>query len=114
MYTGNLIFLILVLLSWVGLYKCFQKTNIAAWKAFVPIYNYYEVFKLVEKPKWWFVLMIVPGVNILMYGVLGFNLARYFGKRKSSDLLLASFVPYLYFVYLGFDANTKLTGVDDI
>jgi signal peptidase I len=114
MYTGNLIFLILILLSWVGLYKCFEKANIAAWKAFIPFYNYYEAFKLIEKPKWWFVLMIVPGVNILMYGVLGFNLARYFGKRKSSDLLLASFVPYLYFVYIGFDSNTKLTGVDDI
>ncbi len=114
MYIGNLVFLILILLSWVGLYKCFEKANIAAWKAFVPFYNYYEAFKLVEKPRWWFVLMIVPGVNILMYGVLGFNLARYFGKRKSSDLFLASFVPYLYFVYIGFDNNTKLTGVDDI
>jgi signal peptidase I len=114
MYTGNLIFLILVLLSWVGLYKCFLKTNIAAWKAFIPVYNYYEAFKLVEKPKWWFILMIVPGVNIIMYGVLGFNLARYFGKRKTSDLVLASFVPYLYFIYIGFDANIKFTGADDI
>ena len=114
MYIGNLIFLILVLLSWVGLYKCFQKANIAGWKAFVPFYNYYEAFKLVEKPRWWVVLMIVPGVNILMYGVLGFNMARYFGKRKSSDLTIASFVPYLYFVYLGFDGSVKFTGVDDI
>jgi signal peptidase I len=114
MYTGNLIFLVLVLLSWVGLYKCFQKTNIAAWKAFVPIYNYYEAFKLVEKPKWWFILMIVPGVNIIMLGVLAFNLARYFGKRKTADLVLASFVPYLYIVYLGFDNNIKFVGVDDI
>jgi len=114
MYIGNLIFLILVLLSWVGLYKCFQKANIAAWKAFVPFYNYYEVFKLVEKPRWWFLLMIVPGVNILMYGVLGFNLARYFGKRKSSDLVLASFVPYLYIIYLGFDSSVTFKGVDDI
>jgi len=114
MYTGNLIFLILVLLSWVGLYKCFQKTNIAAWKAFVPVYNYFEAFKLVEKPKWWTALMIVPGVNIIMFGVLGFNLARYFGKRTTGDLLAASFLPYLYVLYLGFDSNIKFTGADDI
>lgn len=114
MYIGNLIFLILVLLSWIGLYKCFQKANIPAWKALVPIYNYYEAFKLVEKPRWWFLLMIVPGVNILMYGVLGFNLARYFGKRKSSDLVLASFVPYLYIIYLGFDSNSTFKGVEDL
>src|ERR1700739_878674 len=114
MYIGNVVFLILILLSWIGLYKCFQKTNIAAWKAFIPFYNYYEAFKLVEKPKWWFVLMIVPGVNIIMYGVLGFNLARYFGKRKSSDLIIASFVPYLYILYLGFDSKVKFSGADDI
>ena len=114
MYTGNLIFLILVLLSWIGLYKCFQKTNIAAWKAFVPVYNYFEAFKLVEKPKWWTALMIVPGVNIIMFSVLGFNLARYFGKRSTADLLAASFLPYLYVLYLGFDSNIKFTGADDI
>lgn len=114
MYIGNLIFLLLVLLSWIGLYKCFQKTGIAPWKAFVPFYNFYEAFKLVEKPRWWFLLMIVPGVNIIMYGVLGFNLARYFGKRNTQDLLLASFIPYLYILYLGFDSKTKFTGTEDI
>ncbi|MBS1646420.1 MAG: signal peptidase I [Bacteroidetes bacterium] len=114
MYIGNLIFLLLVLLSWVGLYKCFEKTNIAAWKAFVPFYNYYEAFKLIEKPRWWFLLMIVPGVNILMYGILAFNLARYFGKRKSQDLILASFFSFVYILYIGFDKNSKCTGVEDI
>ena len=114
MYIGNIVFLLLILLSWLGLYQCFKKANVPAWKALIPVYNYYEAFKLVEKPKWWFILMIVPGVNILMYGVLGFNLARYFGKRKSSDLFLASFVPYLYFVYLGLDQKAKFTGVADL
>ncbi len=114
MYIGNLIFLILVLVSWVGLFKCFQKAGIAGWKAFVPFYNFFEAFKLTEKPKWWTALMIVPGVNIIMYGVLGFNLARYFGKRKASDLFLASLMPFLYIPYIGFDSKLKLVGVNDI
>lgn len=114
MYTGNLIFLVLVLVSWVGLFKCFQKAGIAGWKAFVPFYNYFEAFKLTQKPKWWTALMIVPGVNIIMYGVLGFNLARYFGKRKGSDLFIASVMPFLYIPYLGFDSNVKLTGIEDM
>ncbi len=114
MYIGNLIFLILVAVSWIGLFKCFQKAGIAGWKAFVPFLNFYEAFKITEKPKWWTALMIVPGVNIIMYGVLGFNLARYFGKRKASDLLIASLMPFLYIPYLGFDPKVKLTGVPDI
>ncbi|MGZ3865642.1 MAG: S26 family signal peptidase [Bacteroidia bacterium] len=114
MYIGNLIFLILVLISWIGLYKCFDKAGIAGWKAFVPFYNFYEWLKLTEKPKWWVVLMIVPGVNIIMYGVLTFNLARYFGKRKAGDLFMASVFSFLYIPYLGFDKNAKLTGVADM
>jgi len=114
MYIGNLIFLILVAISWIGLFKCFQKAGIPGWKAFVPYYNFYIGFKLVEKPKWWTFLMIVPGVNIIMYGVMGFNLARYFGKRKGLDLFLAAIMPFLYIPYLGFDPKAKLVGVDDI
>lgn len=114
MYTGNLIFLILVAVSWIGFYKCFQKAGIAGWKGLVPFYNFFVAFKLTEKPKWWTALMIVPGVNIIMYGVLGFNMARYFGKRKGLDLFLASVMPFLYIPYLGFDSKIKLTGVDDI
>lgn len=113
MYTGNLIFLILVLISWIGLYKCFTKAGIAGWKAFIPFYNFFEAYKLTEKPKWWTALMIVPGVNIIMYGVMGFNLARYFGKRKGTDLLLASLMPFLYIPALGF-GQAKLTGVADM
>lgn len=58
--------------------------------------------------------MIVPGVNIIMYGVLGFSLARYFGKRKLMDLLFASLMPFLYIPYLGFDSKSKLVGIADM
>jgi signal peptidase I len=114
MYIGNLIFLILVLVSWLGLYKCFTKAGIPGWKALIPFYNFYIWLKLIEKPKWWVALMIVPGVNIIMYGVLTFNLARYFGKRKGSDLFMASVFSFLYIPYLGFDEKAKLVGVADM
>ncbi|MGZ4067642.1 MAG: DUF5684 domain-containing protein, partial [Bacteroidia bacterium] len=91
-----------------------MKAGIPGWKAFVPFYNFYEWLKLIEKPKWWVALMIVPGVNIIMYGVLTFNLARYFGKRKGSDLFIASVFSFLYIPYLGFDEKAKLTGVADM
>src|SRR5262245_6492621 len=114
METGNLIYLLLVVASFIGLYKIFEKTNKPAWKALIPFYNFYEWLKLVEKPWWWVFLMIVPGVNLIMYAVLGYHTAHYFGKRKTSDLLLAVFMPYLYVVYLGFSKNEKWTGVEDL
>jgi signal peptidase I len=114
MYIGNLVFLILVLISFIGLYKIFEKVGLPAWKALIPIYNFWIVGTIINRPKWWAFIMIVPGVNLIMYGVYGFHLARAFKKRMNNDLIIASFVPYLYFAYLGFDKNIKFFGVTDI
>lgn len=114
MQTGNLIFLILVLISFAGLYKVFEKAGLPAWKALIPVYNFWELGKLVNLPKWWAFIMIVPGVNLIMYGVYGFHTARAFKKRMTNDLVYASLMPYLYFAYLGFNKEIKYFGVADI
>ncbi len=111
---GNIIFLILVLISFAGLYKIFEKAGLPAWKALIPIYNFWVLGTIINRPKWWGLIMIVPGVNLIMYGVYGFHLARAFKKRMDKDLLLASLMPYLYFAYLGFNKDIKYFGVADI
>jgi signal peptidase I len=98
---GNYIFLGLVLASFFGLGKLFVKTGTAAWKAWIPVYNFYVLARLLDKPSWWCLIMIVPGVNIIMYGVYGFNVARAFGKPGGSDLLFGAVLPYVYFLKLG-------------
>ncbi|MCF8423366.1 MAG: S26 family signal peptidase [Bacteroidia bacterium] len=111
---GNIIFLILVLISFVGLYKIFEKAGLPGWKALIPIYNFWVLGTIINRPKWWGLIMIVPGVNLIMYGVYGFHLARAFKKRMNNDLIMASFMPYLYFAYLGFNKGIKFFGVTDI
>lgn len=111
---GNIIFLILVLISFAGLYKIFEKAGLPAWKALIPVYNFWLVGTIINRPKWWGLIMIVPGVNLIMYGVYGFHLARAFKKRMTNDLVYASLMPYLYFAYLGFNKEVKFFGVSDI
>ncbi len=108
---GNYIFLVLVLASFFGLSKLFVKAGAEAWKAWVPIYNFYVLAKLLQKPWWWCLIMVVPGVNILMYGVYGFNVARAFNKPSNGDLLFASILPYLFFVKIGMDDTAKFVGL---
>jgi len=108
---GNIIFLILVLASFFGLSKLFAKAGIESWKGFIPFYNFYYLSKLLGKPWWWCIIMAVPGVNIIMYGVYGFNVARAFNKPSNNDLLFASFLPYIFFVKLGFDDTAKFVGL---
>ena len=111
---GNIIFLLLVLISFAGLYKIFEKAGLPAWKALIPIYNFWLVGTIINRPKWWGLIMIVPGVNLILYGVYGFHLARAFKKRMNNDLIAAALMPYLYFAYLGFNKNIKFFGVSDI
>ena len=109
---GNYIFIGLVLISFFGLSKLFVKANIEAWKGFIPFYNFYILAKLLNKPWWWCLIMIVPGVNLMMYGVFGFNVARAFNRPGNGDLLFASIMPYLFFVVVGFDEKAKFVGLD--
>lgn len=108
---GNYIFLLLVLASFYGLSLLFKKAATPGWKAWIPIYNFYILAKLLNKPWWWCLIMIVPGVNILMYGVYGFNVARAFNKPSNSELLFASVLPYLFFVKIGHDDTAKFVGL---
>lgn len=109
---GNYIFIGLVLISFFGLSKLFAKAGIESWKGFVPFYNFYVLSKLLNKPWWWCLIMIVPGVNLMMYGVYGFNVARAFNKPSNGDLLYASLMPYLFFVSCGMDKTSKFVGLD--
>ncbi len=109
---GNYIFLVLVLASFFGLSKLFAKAGIDSWKAWIPIYNFFELSKALKKPWWWALIMIVPGVNIMMYGVYGFNVARAFNKPSNNDLWFASFLPYIFFVKIGMDPTAKFVGLD--
>lgn len=108
---GNYIFLLLVLASFFGLSKLFVKAGAESWKAWIPVYNFYILAKLLDKPWWWCLIMIVPGVNILMYGVYGFNVARAFNKPSNQDLLFASVLPYIFFVKIGVDPTAKFVGL---
>jgi signal peptidase I len=109
---GNYIFLILVIASFYGLSKLFAKAGVESWKAYIPFYNFFILSKLLGKPWWWCLIMLVPGVNIIMYGVYGFNTARAFNKPSNSDLWFASLLPYFFFVKLGHDETAKFVGLD--
>ena len=108
---GNWIFLVLVLASFFGLSKLFIKAGEKGWKGWIPFYNFYILSKILGKPWWWCLIMIVPGVNIIMYGVYGFNVARAYNRPSTADLLFASILPYIFFVKVGLDDKARFVGL---
>ncbi len=92
---------IIIISSW----KIYQKAGFEGWECLIPIYNYLVFLKIIGKPWYWLLLLIVPILNIVVY-VWGLNLlSKRFGKDLGFTLGLL-FLPYFFFPILAF-GNAK-------
>ncbi|MEL7249768.1 MAG: DUF5684 domain-containing protein, partial [Bacteroidota bacterium] len=64
-----------VLLS-ASLYKVFEKAGEEGWKGLVPGLNFVVWSKLVGRPAWWPVWLLVPIVNVFIYAGLAVDMVR--------------------------------------
>ncbi|GAB4134068.1 MAG: signal peptidase I [Bacteroidia bacterium] len=94
-----------------GLYKIFEKAGHAGWKALVPVYNIYIWLKILQKPWWWTILVIIPAVGFFMLAIMIVLTSNCFGKRKFTDHVIAVAAYFLWMPYLGFSKDLKFTGV---
>lgn len=70
-------------------WKIFAKAGQPGWAVIVPIYNLIVLMKIVGKPAWWFVLMLIPFVNLIIGILVSIELAKVFGKSTGFGLGLA-------------------------
>jgi len=97
-----LIIQIAILVLWVfGLYLMFEKAGRKGWEALIPGYSLWVWLKIIEKPWWWLILLLFPGVNLLMLMVMSFNLAYGFNKRSTYDTYMSFVFPFIYLPMLG-------------
>ena len=82
------------------MFKIAQKTghNPIAWWAFVPIMNTFLLIKMADKPIWWFVLLLVPFVNIVCFFMLWMSVAKHVGQSQLWGFL--TMIPVLNFIAL--------------
>lgn len=75
-------------------WKIFSKAGQPGWACLVPIYNIFVLLKIVGKPGWWFVLLLIPIVNFIILILMQVELAKAFGKDGgfAAGLILLPFV----------------------
>jgi len=93
-------FLVIQVIHFTGTWKLYQRANRKAWEAAIPIYNAVILMKIINRPKWWVILLFIPVINQLMFPILWIETARSFGfnKRKDTALVLLTFGFYLFFI----------------
>jgi hypothetical protein len=75
-----LVQLALMVLLVVSFWKIFQKAGQPGWAAIVPIYNLIVYLKVVNRPVWWIVLLLIPIVNVVIAIIITHDLSKAFNK----------------------------------
>jgi len=102
MGTGMMLcWLVVVLLTIIGMWKVFVKAGKPGWAAIIPIYNIIVLLEITGKPIWWFILMLIPLVGFIVYIIVLIELAKRFGKGVGFAIGLL-FLPFVFFPILGF------------
>ena len=97
-----LFFLVIQILHFIGTWKLYVKAGRKAWEAAIPIYNGVVLMQIINRPKWWIILLFIPVVNLLMFPVIWIETIRTFGYYKKLDSLLVILTLGLYIVYINY------------
>ncbi len=114
MATSYLLLIVFSITTIIGLYKLFSIAGESGWKAFVPFYNFIVWLKLIKKPWWWIFLIITPGVNFLMYGIMCLLLAKAYNKHSFQEKAIAFLAGYFYLPFIAFQKGTTYVGPEDM
>jgi hypothetical protein len=101
--NGGSAILWLLYIAWIVLYLAagwivYTKAGQEGWKSLIPIYNWYVLMKIIGRPGWWWVLLLIPFVNIVIWIIVSIDLAKSFGKGTGFALGLIFLSPIFYLI----------------
>ena len=96
-----LIWLVLILVAG---WKMYVKAGQKGWVSLIPILNILGLLKIVHRPWWWILLMLIPFVNFVVGIIIMLDLAKAFGHGVGMALLLILLTAIGYLV-LGFGGS---------
>ena len=94
-----------------GTWKLYKAAGYKSWQAIVPIYNAIILMKIIKRPGWWVVLLFVPTINLILFGVIWVETMRSFGKNTIKDTALVLLTLGLYIYVINY--SDKLTHIAD-
>ncbi|WP_318640948.1 signal peptidase I [Flavobacterium ardleyense] len=95
-------FLIIQIVHFAGTWRLYEAAGRKRWEAAVPIYNAIVLMQIINRPKWWTILLFIPIINLIMFPVVWVETLRSFGKNSTTDTWLAVFTAGLYIYYVNY------------
>ena len=105
--SGWLIFILLVqVIHGIGTWKLYVKAGRKAWEAFVPVYNGIVLMQIINRPKYWILLLFIPVINLFLFPIIWIETLRTFGKKSTVDMILGVVTLGLYIAYVNYTQET--------
>ncbi len=105
------IYLILTILfflaSIAGLWKIFEKAGYQGWEAIIPFYNFYIWLKIIHKPLWWFVFILIPFINVFTLLLMVVDTLKHFNRQGLGEQALGVLFPFVFLPFLGFSPTER-------
>ena len=99
--------LALQIVHFLGTWKLYKAAGYQAWQAAIPVYNAVILMKIINRPVWWVILLFIPTINLILFGVIWVEILRSFGKNSAKDTLLGLVTFGLYIYALNYSDNPK-------
>ncbi|MGB5435663.1 MAG: signal peptidase I [Maribacter sp.] len=106
--TQWIIFILIIqVIHFLGTWKLYVKAGRKAWEAAIPIYNGIVLMQIINRPKWWVLLLFIPIINLLMFPVIWVETIRSFGRKSlmESWLVVLTLGFYIYYVNYALDVE---------
>ncbi len=95
-------FLAVQVIHYLGTWKLYEKAGRKAWEAAIPVYNAIVLMKIIDRPKWWTVLLFIPIINLIIVGAIWVETVKAFGKKEVIHAVLAVVTLGFYIYYLNY------------
>lgn len=90
-----------------GLWMIFEKAGYKGWQAIVPFYNFYIWLKIIHKPLWWYIFILIPFINVFTLLLMVVDTLKFFNRQGLGEQALGVLFPFAFLPYLGFSPKEK-------
>ncbi len=97
-----------------GMALIFRKAGKPFWAVLIPVYNVYVWLKIINKPLWWFIFLIIPFLNVFMVMLMIVETAKAFRKYSMIQQGAAVILAFVYLPWLGLSKKEIYTHPRDL
>jgi len=102
---GVVLYVAFLVLIIAGYWLTFTKAGQRGWTSIIPILNIFVLLRVVKRPLWWVILMLIPCVNLIVWIIVAIDLAKAFGHGTGFAIGLI-ILPPIFLLILGFGSAT--------